>query len=119
MILVNSQRTSKALMSVVHSDPAPNRSINVNKTEIMESMHFNENPALANQRGAVSLVSLSRQRQTRDNAVSVGTHGPEERFMVVQEEGDTSRRESRSRDSGRRGMYEDVDDRRRAKEEVV
>ncbi|EIM89320.1 uncharacterized protein STEHIDRAFT_109537 [Stereum hirsutum FP-91666 SS1] len=51
IILVNTQRTSKSLMSVVHFDPAPNQSINVNKTEIMESMHFNDNPALGNQRG--------------------------------------------------------------------
>lgn len=91
IILVNTQRTSKSLMSVVHSDPAPNQSINVNKTEIMESMHFNDNPALGNQRGTVSLVSLTRQRQTRDNAVTVDTHGPEERSIMVQEEGDTSR----------------------------
>lgn len=124
MILVNTQRTSKALPS--HSDPTlPNRTANPDKTEILGGMHFNENPAAANQRGTVGIVSVARQ--TSDSAmfdvtVDMSMRGPEESVgTALEEEEEAGGRRSGS-DSGfggggRRDTYED--DRRRAKEEMV
>lgn len=130
MILVNTQRTSKALTSVSSSDPTmnananANRSANLNKTETLGSMHFNANHAATNhgQRGTIGLVS----RQTRDSGmfnvtIDIASRGPEETFSTVHEDSEAGMGmeggRSRSREDGRRDTYED--DRIRAKDGMV
>lgn len=125
MILVNTQRTSKALTSVSHPGPTlnanVNRGSNLNKTEVLDSMQFNANPAAVasqnhGQHGTVGLVS----RQARESAmfnVTIDTmRGQDGSFSTVHEE-DLEVGVGRSREDGRRDTYED--DRRRAKEGMV
>lgn len=81
MILVNTQRTSNALTSVSVSNPTPPRS--AHKTEVLESMHFNENTVA--RQGTIGIVS----RQTHDSAmfnVTVEMPSQASTFSTVMEE---------------------------------
>lgn len=86
MILVNTQRTLKALTSVSeHSEP--NTLPRHHETNNLESMRFNDNPVP--QHGTAGLVS--RQTQSAMLNVTIDTHDQDASFSTVEEEVDHER----------------------------